>query len=159
MVKNWPANVGDTRLGFDPWIGKTPWRRKWQPTLVFLPGEFHGQRSLVGYSPWGHKESNRTEHTGWAIIPAHYYFTALVTGNASLPFPIPTCQNLSLPSKLYTNVTSFLTLAPNTQVRIKFSFYAGTAHLICIFLSVESNTMWGLNSKHNIWSKISNSKC
>ena len=39
------------------------WRRKWQPTPVFLPGEFHGQRSLVGYSPWGHKESDTTEVT------------------------------------------------------------------------------------------------
>ena len=48
-------------LGFDPWVGKIPWRRKWQPTPVFLPGEFHGQRSLVGYSLWGHKELNTTE--------------------------------------------------------------------------------------------------
>ena len=38
-----------------------PWRREWQPTPVFLPGEFHGRRSLVGYSPWGHKESDTTE--------------------------------------------------------------------------------------------------
>ena len=49
------------RPGFDPWVGKTPWRRAWQPTLVFLPGESHGQRSLVGYSPWGHRESDMTE--------------------------------------------------------------------------------------------------
>ena len=40
---------------FDPWVGKMPWRRKWQPTPVFLPGEFHGQRSVAGYNPWGHK--------------------------------------------------------------------------------------------------------
>ena len=39
------------RLGFDPGVGKIPWRRAWQPTPVFLPGESHGQRSLVGYSP------------------------------------------------------------------------------------------------------------
>ena len=44
------------RCRFDPWVGKIPWQRAWQPTPVFLPGEFHGQRSLVGYSPWGHKE-------------------------------------------------------------------------------------------------------
>ena len=49
------------RLGFDPWVGKIPWRRAWQPTPVFLPGEVHGQRSLVGYSPWGHRESDTTE--------------------------------------------------------------------------------------------------
>ena len=40
---------------FEPWIGQIPWRRKWQPTPVFLPGKFHGQRNLVGSSPWGHR--------------------------------------------------------------------------------------------------------
>ena len=49
------------RCEFDPWVGKVPWRRKWQPTRVFLPGDFHGQRSLTGYSPWHHKESDMTE--------------------------------------------------------------------------------------------------
>ena len=56
------------RCGFAPWARKIPWSRKWQPTVVFLPGKFHGQRSLEGYSPWGSKESNMTEqlsaHTG-----------------------------------------------------------------------------------------------
>ena len=51
------------RCGFDPWVGKIPWRRKWQPMPVFLPGESHRQRSLAGCSPWGHKEADRTEHT------------------------------------------------------------------------------------------------
>ena len=49
------------RPAFDPWVEKIPWRRKWQPTPVFLPGESHGQRSLAGYSPWGHEVSNMTE--------------------------------------------------------------------------------------------------
>ena len=47
---------------FSPWVGKIPWRRKWQPTPVFLPGKSHGQKSLVGYSPWGHKVSDTAEH-------------------------------------------------------------------------------------------------
>ena len=46
---------------FDPQGGKMPWRREWQPTPVFLPAEFHGQRNLVGYSPWGCKESDMAE--------------------------------------------------------------------------------------------------
>ena len=50
------CNVGD--LGLIPGLG----RRKWQTTLVFLPGKFHGQRNLAGYSPWGHKELDITEH-------------------------------------------------------------------------------------------------
>ena len=50
------------RCRFHPWVGKIPWSRKWQPTPVLLPGESHGQRNLAGYSPWGCKESNLTEH-------------------------------------------------------------------------------------------------
>ena len=42
-------------------MGKSPWSRKWQPTPVFLPGKFHGKRSMAGYSPWSHKESDMTE--------------------------------------------------------------------------------------------------
>ena len=50
------------RHGFNPWVRKIPWRRKWQPTPVFLPGESYRQRSLVGCNPGGHKESDTTEH-------------------------------------------------------------------------------------------------
>ena len=46
---------------FDPWVGRIPWRRDCLPTLVFLPREFHGQKSLVGYRPWGCKESDMIE--------------------------------------------------------------------------------------------------
>ena len=49
------------RHRFDPSVGKIPWRREWQPTPVFLPEKSHGQRNLVGYSPWGHKESDMTQ--------------------------------------------------------------------------------------------------
>ena len=49
--------------GFYPWLGKIPWRRAWHPSPVFSPGESHGQRSLVGCSLWGHKESDTTEVT------------------------------------------------------------------------------------------------
>ena len=54
----WDGEGAKYRPGFDPWVGKIPWRRAWQPTLVFLLGESHGQRSLAGYSPWGLKESD-----------------------------------------------------------------------------------------------------
>ena len=48
------------------WVRKIPWRKTWRPTPVFLPGESHGQRSLAGYSPWGHRESDATEQlTDW----------------------------------------------------------------------------------------------
>ena len=51
------------RCGFDPWVGKIPWKKKQQSTTVFLPAESHGQRSLVDYSPWGLRELDTTEHT------------------------------------------------------------------------------------------------
>ena len=51
------------RRQFSPWVGKIPWRRKRHPTPVFLPGKSHGQRGLVGYSPWGHKELDTTKVT------------------------------------------------------------------------------------------------
>ena len=51
-----------------PWVRKIPWKRKWQPAPVFLPRESHGQRSLEGYSPWGHKESEATERTRTALM-------------------------------------------------------------------------------------------
>ena len=66
------------RHRFKPWSRKIPWRRKWQPTPVFLPGPFHGQRSLVGYSPWGCRELDVTEYTRGmgrgedGLVPSHF---------------------------------------------------------------------------------------
>ena len=58
LGKESASSAGD--MG-NPWVRKIPWRREWQHTPVFLPGESHRQRSLVGYSPWGHRESDTTE--------------------------------------------------------------------------------------------------
>jgi len=64
MVKN---SLAMRETWFNPWVGKIPWRRAWQPTPVFLPGEAHGQRSLTGHSPWGPKSqtrlSNEAQHS------------------------------------------------------------------------------------------------
>ena len=66
-VKNLPANAGDAReCGFIPWIGTISWRRNWQPTLVFLPGKSHGQRSLVGYNHGVIK--SQTQLSTWGCI-------------------------------------------------------------------------------------------
>ena len=67
-VKASACNAGD--LGLIPGLGRFPWRRKWQPTPVFLPGESHGRRNLVGYSPRGRKESDTTERL-------HFHFLSL----------------------------------------------------------------------------------
>ena len=65
VIKNLPANAGDiggVRVHIFG-VRKIPWNRKWQHPPVFLPGKSHGQRSLTGYGPWGHKESDTTENT------------------------------------------------------------------------------------------------
>ena len=73
MVKNLPANAGDMVRSLGQ---EDPWRGVWQPTPVFLPREFHGQRSLVSYSPWVPKESNATEVTEHAhkVIGLSWWF-------------------------------------------------------------------------------------
>ena len=71
-VKRLPTTQ-ETR--FDPWVEKIPWRRKWQPTPVFLPGKSHGLRSLVGYSPWGRKELDMTEQL---------HFFTIITGGCQI---------------------------------------------------------------------------
>ena len=69
-VKNPPGRCRrHKRCGFHLWVGKIPWRRKWQPTPVFLPGESHGQRSLVGYSPWGCKKVDKSEQLTLSMGP------------------------------------------------------------------------------------------
>ena len=69
-------NAGDFK--FDPWIGKIPCRRKWQPTPVFLPGKFHGQRSLAGYSPWvarvRHDINKHTHPQKFQFSLSHYFY-------------------------------------------------------------------------------------
>ena len=68
------------RCEFYPWVRKIPWKRKWQPSPVFLPGESHGQRSLVGCNPWGPKELDTTEHAchNSTTKKKHYYLTCCV---------------------------------------------------------------------------------
>ena len=76
VVKNSPGNAGDRGKvclisGRIP--GRIPWRRKWQLTPVFLPGKSHGQRSVVGYSSWGHKETQPSTHTAcFYILITHF---------------------------------------------------------------------------------------
>ena len=72
------------RRGFDPWVGKILWRRKWQNTLVFLPGEFHGQRSLEGYSRWDPEKSDTPEHEQKCIL---YGVREEGPHNVTQPFP------------------------------------------------------------------------
>ena len=70
VVKNQPTKAGDSkRCVFNPRSGKILWNRKWQPAPTLLPGKSHGQRSLAGYNPWGHKEADTTERLSKHMSP------------------------------------------------------------------------------------------
>ena len=81
MVKNL---LKCRRPGFDPWVGKIPWKRKWQPTPVFLPGESHEQRNLAGYGLLGCKESDTTERLKLSNFT---YFTQIFSWSGKLLNP------------------------------------------------------------------------
>ena len=86
VVKNPPV-----RCEFYPRVEKIPWRRAGQPTPVFLPGESYGQRSLAGYSPWGHREPDMTEVTeqiSWYSGDEHEFFVMFSIEKGSFPFPL-----------------------------------------------------------------------
>ena len=95
------------RHGFNPWVRKIPWRSKQQP-LLFLPGKSYGQRNLVGYSPWGHKESDMTERPRTHSHPQSPVFYASSAPRQSL-FTI-TCQQIDSSFSLqefHASVSSF----------------------------------------------------
>ena len=72
------------RPGFDPWVGKIPWRRKWQPTPVLLPGKSHRWRSLVSYSPWGHRQCySISKTTASALLTTPKPLTGWITNKQS----------------------------------------------------------------------------
>ena len=77
-LRQWRICLQCRRPGFHPWVRKIPWRWEWQPAPVFLPGEFHGQRSLAGYTPWGHKESDTTEWLTHTHTHTHTYLLGTV---------------------------------------------------------------------------------
>ena len=117
------------KRGFDPWVRKIPWGRKWQPTLVFLPGKSHRQKSLVGYSPWGPEESDTTDHTCFILLWVESDIITLKTPRvkdlfwiSSHPWPVcfilsPKIQLSHKDSHLWTRILQTLTL----QIRLPWS--------------------------------------
>ena len=99
----WPLLIFGIHIW--PWVGKNPWRRVWQPTLVFLPGESHGQRSLADYSPWGHKELNVTEHST-------ALFTFAMWSPVFIEFPqiSPRCLSLHIFAHAFPSMCCFSTI-------------------------------------------------
>ena len=87
---------------FDPWVGKIPWKRERLPTPVFLPGEFHGERSLVGYSPQGRKELDMTEQLTLFIFKKIKLTSSKLTAEQSLTILRKVHQNPATNSIKFT---------------------------------------------------------
>ena len=107
------------RCGFDPWVRKILWGRKWQPTPVFLPGKSHGQRSLVGYSPRGHKDSDTAKY-------AHMHSYPYVTTGKTIALTIQTF------------VSKVMSLPFNTLSRLVIAFLPRSKRLLISWLHEPS---------------------
>ena len=105
---NWSSPVAQTVKNlpamWETWLGKIPWRSKWLPTPVFWPGEFHGQRSLASYSPWGCKESHMTEHLS-------FHFTSYTLKWLWSSVILPMTKSLSTDLLMYW--CKLLSMTPN----------------------------------------------
>ena len=122
MVKN---RLQCGRPGFDPWVRKIPWRRKWQPTPVFLPGKSHGQKSLAGYGPWGHKESDMTSNKHF-----HFFFIFIHT-HTHTHTHIHTQTHTHINIYIYVHIHPFhilfhYGLSQDTEYSSLFSFLSNT---------------------------------
>ena len=96
------------RPGVDPWVRKIPWRMKWQPTPVLLPGKSHGQRSLVGYSPWGRKESDTTGRLHFTSLLYIYIFICIFENeNASNKSILPTYNLMSSEATTCSHIKAY----------------------------------------------------
>ena len=99
---------------FNPWVGKIPWRRKWQLTPVFFPGEFHGHRSLAGYSPQGLKEWDTTEQLSlyaWHCLVFNIPAPPSLSTSWSFVIPRPAASSVRssawMPTSWSTPLSSF----------------------------------------------------
>ena len=135
-VKNLPANAGDTGDMVLIPEEEIPWRRKWPPTPVFLPGKFHGQRSMAGYSPWGCKESTRLSVQANIILKPPTSPGCRVE-HRHLGFSYtPTCFPGLSPITKLQSLTHTLQDFPRMPALSSYAFI--NAILSCLFLLIKS---------------------
>ena len=128
--------------GFDPWVGKNPWIREWQPMPVFLLGEFHGQRHLVGYSSWGSKESHMTERLTLCSSPLAFWFSSSAP---SCPphFSVPWVSWHVLPTVYCVNLLP--TLQTDFRCRVFTQGRLVSCQESCFLLGTLSRGWWGVS--------------
>ena len=135
--------------GFDPWVGKIPWRRKWQSTPVFLPGEFHGQRSLAGCKPWGHKESDATEQqqVAYTWFMVFFFFPILSLSAFWLSTPFSLNADTYILGFTYAVLLFVLCIS---YIWRPFGHSEELRHSSCVGASREPSTVNGLSSGYLI---------
>ena len=101
----------------DSWVGKIPWRRAWQPTPVFLLGEFHGQRSLAGYSPWSRKDSDTTGQLTVSLSLSLLRFLSLKDSRYHYSSP-QSPPGLRLTVSPFCLLTAFFSLSSSHQLPV-----------------------------------------
>ena len=143
------------RLRFHPWVGKIPWRRKWQASPVLLPGKSHGQRSLAGYTPWGRKESDTLSLHPTQPAPVSPSFSSgTVACSPHLGDPSQTQRINPItffathPSLLYTHPFTFYILD------IPLLWTSLFPHVLCIPNSFFGNKVCICPSSSSLWSLI-----
>ena len=139
MVKCLPAR------GFNPWVGRIPWRRKWQSTPVLLPGKFHGERSLRGYSPWCRKESDSTEQLHLLTIRYILFQSYILKWICSLFNSLLFASSSVMPNIVVTHkICCFLVLFWFWIVYVWFQLFDSLLHLsksLCFkYVSCIQNT-------------------
>ena len=124
------------RRGFDPWVRKIPWKRSWQPTPVFLLWKSHGQRSLVGYGQWGHKESNTIQQLSMHTcisLPGQWcsfrWLGFIVLQQHSSLHPHRDCHQPEHPSRF---IHIFLSISPHSVAGCHSS--GDSCGILCVFL-------------------------
>ena len=122
VVKNPPANAADMRCSFDSWVRKIPWRRIWQPSPVFSPGETYGWRSLMGDSLWGLKELDMTEATWHIAAKCAKGFPCVSVGKES------TCRADYLHSRRYKFSPWIGTIPWRRKWQHTPGFFSGKSH-------------------------------
>ena len=129
MVKNLPAME---KTYVQTWVRKIPWRREWQPTPVFLPGEFHGQKSLAVYSPWGCKEWGTTEQQTLPLPHVHNYTTHISISNRRVTENLSDEQLHIVPQGRlhYNNLKVF---SGRTQIFLRHGFFFYINHIKMIY--------------------------
>ena len=130
---------------FNPWVGKIPWRREWQPTPLFLPGKSHGQRSLAGCSPRGPKGSEKSD---WLSTQTCAFFTTCSLQQTDVQFVKGKNQHLLSKSANPQMGEAWLNYSP----RLKWN---RPTNLICLWSPSPNNNVWKLEWLLTKWSKNS----